>query len=107
MVKEYKGNTWISKNKIYRKKKYANKEKSIEKDYYYEKSIKELTEYIRNNEKNPNERHWNRYALEKQCLSSETIGYLCGIGFNKLCRKIRKQINTENRKSKNAANKNK
>ena len=72
-MKEYKGNTWISKNKIYRKKKYANKEKSIEKDYYYEKSIKELTEYMR----------------------------------NKLCRKIRKQINTENRKSKNAANKNK
>ena len=62
-MKEYKGNTWISKNKIYRKKKYANKEKSIEKDYYYEKSIKELTEYIMEDS------FWDGYSPEEVIIS--------------------------------------
>jgi len=30
-------------------------------------------------------------------LSSKTIGYLSGIGFNTLCRKIRKEINWKKR----------
>lgn len=59
---------------------------------YYNKSIYGLIEYIKNNEKNPNEKNWNKIAVENNYLSSETIGYLYGDGFNKLCKDIRKKI---------------
>lgn len=59
---------------------------------YYNTSIYALTEYIKNNEKNPNEKSWNKMAVEDDYLSSETIGYLYGEGFNKLCKDIRKKL---------------
>lgn len=57
----------------------------------YEKSIIELEKYIKQNRKRPNENEWNKYALDNGLLSSESIGYICGIGFNKLCRKMIKK----------------
>lgn len=60
-------------------------------EVYYEKSIKELEKYIKKTKTRPNEKTWNRYAVENGYLCSETIGYICGIGFNKLCRKIIKK----------------
>ena len=55
-------------------------------------TIEALKKYIKKNKKRPNEKEWNRYAIENHCLCSESIGYLCGIGFNKLCRKLIKEI---------------
>lgn len=58
---------------------------------YYEKSIKELEKYIKTTRTRPNEKNWNRFAVKNGYLSSESIGYICGIGFNKLCREIIKR----------------
>ena len=49
------------------------------------------------NEKNPSEKQWNQYAMCQKYLSGKTIGYLSGIGFNSLCRKLRKEINKKKR----------
>lgn len=58
---------------------------------YYEKSLKELERYIKTTRTRPNEKTWNKFAVQNGYLSSESIGYICGIGFNKLCRKIIKR----------------
>lgn len=59
---------------------------------YYNKSIDALIEYIKSNEINPTEVKWNKQAVKHGYLSSETMGYLDGEGFNKLCKRIRKNI---------------
>lgn len=82
----------VTKRKI-ESKELSNKEK-IEEKYYLE-SINALKEYMRKNEKNPNEQQWNKYAIKNKYLSSKTIGYLSEIGFNSFCRKLRKEINKE------------
>lgn len=64
-----------------------------EKFNYYEKSIEFLKKYIQLTEQNPSESKWNEYAIKEKYLSSKSMGYISGIGFNKLCRKIRKEIN--------------
>lgn len=66
---------------------------------YYEKSMGALVQYMKDNEENPSEKRWNRYAISQKCLSSKTIGYLSGIGFNTLCRKLRKELNKEKRQT--------
>lgn len=71
---------------------------------YYSYSIKKLMIYIIKNEKNPNQKIWNRYAVKNRCLSAQTISYIYGQPFNILCRKIRKRIN-ENYKNKNLLSK--
>lgn len=78
----------VKKNKIQRKKD------------YFEETINALIKYMEKNELNPNEKQWNNYAINRKYLSSKTIGYLSGIGFNTLCRKIRKQINKNKRQMK-------
>ena len=52
---------------------------------------------MKKNEKNPNEKQWDKYAVQNKYLSSKTIGYLTEIGFNRFCRNLRKQINNEKR----------
>jgi len=59
---------------------------------YYNDSLEELIKYIRENENNPSEVRWNKYAITKGYLSSQTIGYIYGDGFNKLCKEIRKEL---------------
>lgn len=59
---------------------------------YYNHSFNALVKYIETNEINPNEVKWNRYAVENRYLSSETMGYIYGNGFNKLCKDIRKEL---------------
>ncbi len=61
----------------------------------YNESIEALIQYMREHDENPNEKSWNHYAINKKYLSSKTIGYLSGMGFNTLCRKKRKLINKE------------
>ena len=58
---------------------------------YYENSLSGLEQYMRDNEKNPSEQRWNRYALEHGYLSAKVIGYLSGKGFNKLCKQKRRE----------------
>lgn len=58
----------------------------------YHITIEALEKYIKENKKRPNEKEWNKYAIKNNYLSSESIGYMCGIGFNKLCRKLIKEI---------------
>lgn len=72
------------------------REKKYQKDYYTE-SLNALIEYMKKYEKNPNEKQWDNYAIQNEYLSSKTMGYLSEIGFNTLCRNLRKQINKEKR----------
>lgn len=76
------------------KNKIKDEKKEYKKDYYNE-STNELIKYMKKHEKNPNEKQWDKYAIQNGYLSSKTIGYLSGIGFNTLCRNLRKQINKE------------
>lgn len=85
--------------KIYYKKcmiKTNIKLKKNKKNYYAE-SINALIEYMKKYEKNPNEKQWNKHAIQNRYLSSKTIGYLSEVGFNTLCRNLRKQINKQKR----------
>lgn len=71
-------------------------EKEKRRNYYYE-TMYALVQYMKNNEKNPSESRWNEIAIKEKYLSSKTIGYVSGIGFNKLCRNLRKEINRNKR----------
>jgi len=59
---------------------------------YYNDSLNALIKYIETNEKNPSEVRWNNYVVKKGYLSSQTMGYIYGNGFNKLCKEIRKEL---------------
>ena len=54
----------------------------------YTKSMIELEKLIKKNKARPSEKAWNKYAIENGFLLSGTLGYISGIGFNKLCRQI-------------------
>lgn len=62
---------------------------------YYLDSLVSLIKYMKQHEENPSENKWNKYAIENRCLSSKTMGYIYEDGFNKLCRKIRKELKKE------------
>ena len=68
-----------------------------QKKNYYKESIDALIQYMENHEMNPSEKRWNEYAICKKYLSAKTIGYLSKMGFNTLCRKIRKELNKRKR----------
>lgn len=61
----------------------------------YERSVKALEKYIKQNEKNPTEKVWDLIAIKEGYLSSRSIGYLSGEGFNIFCKSIRKQQKKE------------
>lgn len=69
-------------------KKYNNK--TIQS--YYNNSFNALVKYIKVNEINPSENRWNKYAIKNNYLSSQSMGYIYGNGFNKLCKEIRKEL---------------
>lgn len=73
-----------------------NKDKKQVKNYY-EESLYALIQYMKNNEKNPSENVWNKIAIKNKYLSGKTIGYLSNVGFNTLCRKLRRGINKNKR----------
>ena len=56
------------------------------------KSKEILIEYLKENKKNPTEKEWDKYAVQVNCLSSKTMGFVDGEGFKKLCYKLRKEI---------------
>ena len=72
---------------------FLSEEKNKKLRIIYNKSVIALIEYIKNNKKYPNEKEWNKIAIKEKHLSAESIGYICGMGFNPLCRKLIKIIN--------------
>lgn len=64
----------------------------MENNDYYNKSLKALRAYIEQERKTITEVEWNRLAFKENYLSSETIGYLSKIKFNKLCKNILKEL---------------
>lgn len=85
----------IKKEEHKTQEKQNNKEESSKN--YYKKSIDALVEYMKNNEKNPSEKCWDKFAICNNYLSSKTIGYISGMGFNTFCRNVRKEINKNKR----------
>ena len=67
---------------------------------YYEKSMEELRKYICEKKEVPTEKIWNQYAIEKGYLTSQTIGYLEGMKFPDLCKKIYKELKPKRKKQK-------
>lgn len=59
---------------------------------YYNNSFNALSKYIQINECNPSEPRWNKYAIKNNYLSSKTMGYIYGDGFNRLCKEIKKEL---------------
>jgi len=59
----------------------------------YANSMEGLKEYLKKAKHIPSEKEWNRYAVEQDLLSAQTISFVSGMGFNKLCRNLYK-INT-------------
>jgi len=64
----------------------------------YTISMEKLKEYLEANKGMPSEKEWNRFAVKNELLSSKTISFLSGMGFNTLCRKMMKQITHEKKK---------
>ncbi len=59
---------------------------------YYEESMEALTQYIQEHKAMPTEKIWNKLAVEKGYLTSQSVGYLSGVKFPELCKKIYKQV---------------
>ena len=60
-------------------------------EQYYKKSIESLTKYIEENKAMPTEKVWNQIAFNNNYLTSQSLGYLAGLKFPELCKKIYKQ----------------
>lgn len=63
---------------------------------YYERSIEALTKHIEETKIVPTEKNWNKMAISQNYLTSQSLGYLSGIKFPELCKRIYKQ--TQKRK---------
>ncbi len=84
---------YISMRLAFELEQIYNHKKTIQS--YYNKSINALTNYMKENPKNPSEREWDVYIVDKSYLSSKSMGYIYGSGFNRLCKQLRKKINKE------------
>lgn len=71
-------------------------QKMADYEKYYEKSVEALTKYIGETKVIPTEKIWNKMAINQNYLTSQSLGYLSGIKFPELCKKIYKQ--TQKRK---------
>ena len=65
---------------------------------YYKESIEVLTKYITENKIVPTEKEWNKIAIKNNYLTSPTIGYISGVKFLELCKKIYKEMRKEEKK---------
>lgn len=75
-----------------------NNKKTIQS--YYNKSINALMYYMKENLKNPSEKEWDTYIVDKTYLSSKSMGYIFGNGFNQLCKQLRKKMNKQQKHKK-------
>lgn len=46
---------------------------------YYEKSLEGIKQYVKDNNKEPTSKEWNKYAYENNYLSSESLKYMGNI----------------------------
>lgn len=46
---------------------------------YYEQSLNGLKQYIKDNNREPSKKEWNKYAYENNYLSSESLKYMGNI----------------------------
>ena len=60
-------------------------------EQFYQKSMQALTKYIQEKRSLPTEKVWNKIAISENYLTSQTMGYLSGIKFPELCKKIYKE----------------
>ncbi len=65
---------------------------------YYKESIEVLTKYITGTKIIPTEKEWNKIAIENNYLTSPTLGYVSGMSFPELCKKIYKEMRKEEKK---------
>ena len=65
---------------------------------YYKESIEVLTKYITETRIIPTEKDWNKIAVKKNYLTGPTIGYIAGIKFPELCKKIYKETKQKKEK---------
>ena len=61
----------------------------------YEKSLQELKTYIDLIKDIPSEQQWNKYCVKQNLLSSKSLEYIYGKGFNKMCRNLMKKSRKE------------
>ena len=64
-------------------------------EQYYQESVEELTQYIKENKSVPTEKVWNKIAATKSLLTSQSLGYLSGMKFSDLCKDIYKNCKKE------------
>lgn len=58
----------------------------------YKQSVEILTKYITDNKIIPTEKEWNKVAAQNNYLTSPTMGFISGIKFPDLCKKIYKKM---------------
>lgn len=66
----------------------------------YKKSTQMLELYLKTTKIIPSEKEWNYYAKEENLASSKSLEYYNKIKFNKMCRKLIKIKNRENKNKK-------
>ncbi|MCI9178044.1 MAG: hypothetical protein HFJ28_05750 [Clostridia bacterium] len=66
-------------------------------EQYYKESIQALTKYIEENKAMPTEKTWNKMAVSKNYLTSQSLGYLSGLRFPDLCKKKYREIQKRRR----------
>ncbi len=73
--------------------KYYTKERKYEKDNImydtYQKSLEHLSEITSDFIKFPSVEEWNKYAKEKNLLSSESIKYISGLNWHRLRNRVK------------------
>lgn len=62
---------------------------------FYQKSIEELTKYIKENKLIPTEKVWNKLAFKNENLTSQSLSYLSGMKFSDLCKELYQNIQKE------------
>ncbi len=64
----------------------------------YQESMKVLTKRITDTKIIPTEKEWNELAMKNNYLTALSIGYISGVKFPELCKKIYKKIRKEEMK---------
>ena len=61
----------------------------------YKKSMQHLRLYLKVTKIIPTENQWNTYAKNEKLLSSKSLEYFSHTKFNRMCRKLSKEVSRE------------
>lgn len=67
-------------------------------EQFYQTSVKALEQWIVENKDVPTEKLWNKMAGSKGYLTSQSLGFISQMKFAKLCKKLYKNIQAQNKK---------